>query len=65
LDDIVDAMAAAITAWCGHGVYKTLPANPIADSRGQPMEIVYWEPDRGSESPTSAGTAVMETRTRS
>ena len=43
LDDIIDAMVAAVTAKCGHGTYKTLPVKPMTDSCGHPMEIVYWE----------------------
>ena len=42
-DDILDAVAAAITAKNGdaHG-YQTLPKNPPQDSCGLPMEMVYW-----------------------
>lgn len=43
-DDILDAAAAAITAWKGDGEYNTLPQNPPKDSRGLPMEMVYWKP---------------------
>lgn len=44
LDDVIDAMVAAVTAKCGDGAYRTLPAEPITDSRGNAMEIVYWQP---------------------
>ncbi len=40
-DDILDALAAAITAKIGDGNYKTLPKDPLKDSRGLPMEMVY------------------------
>ena len=42
-DDILDAVAAAITAKYGFGRYKTLPENPPKDSRGLRMEMVYSE----------------------
>jgi predicted RNase H-like nuclease len=44
LDDVIDAMVAAVTAKCGDGAYRTLPAERITDSRGNAMEIVYWQP---------------------
>ena len=43
-DDILDALAAAVTGWLpavGKGTLATLPANPIEDSCGLPMEMVY------------------------
>ena len=40
-DDILDAMAAAITALADLGALKTLPEQPTTDSRGLPMEMVY------------------------
>jgi len=40
-DDILDAMAAAITASAKPSALSTLPARPRADSVGLPMEIVY------------------------
>ena len=45
-DDILDALAAAITAkiGCQRGGFKTLPENPPTDSKGLPMEMVYAIP---------------------
>jgi predicted RNase H-like nuclease len=43
LDDVLDALVAAVTAKGGHGAYKTVPATPSRDSTGLPMEMVYWE----------------------
>ena len=40
-DDILDAMAAAITASTNPAALKTLPEHPTMDSRGLPMEMVY------------------------
>lgn len=40
-DDILDAMAAAITASADPGALRTLPEHPTTDSRGLPMEMVY------------------------
>lgn len=40
-DDILDAMAAAITASADPVALKTLPEHPTIDSRGLPMEMVY------------------------
>ena len=39
-DDIVDAMAAAVTACCPDNL-RTLPADPERDAKGLPMEMVY------------------------
>ncbi len=39
-DDIVDAMAAAVTACCPDNL-RTLPAVPERDDKGLPMEMVY------------------------
>ncbi|MDE2861639.1 MAG: DUF429 domain-containing protein [Chloroflexota bacterium] len=47
-DDILDALAAAVTGWLwksGRGTLATLPAVPPRDSRGLPMEMVYCTPD--------------------
>ena len=41
-DDIVDALAAAVTAYLGHSRLKTLPDGPELDARGRPMEIVFF-----------------------
>ena len=43
-DDILDALAAAVTAWKGFGHLQTAPDNPPQDSKGLPMEMVYWRP---------------------
>ena len=45
-DDILDALAAAITAkiGCQRGGFETLPENPPTDSKGLPMEMVYAIP---------------------
>ncbi len=40
-DDILDAAAAAITAWAEPQALKTLPEHPPRDQRGLPMEMVY------------------------
>lgn len=40
-DDILDAMAAAITASADPVALKTLPAHPTIDSHDLPMEMVY------------------------
>ena len=40
-DDILDAMAAAITASADPGALRTLPEHPARDSGGLPMEMVY------------------------
>ena len=46
-DDILDALAAAITAKIGDkGGYKTLPENPPKDSKGLTMEMVYAIPPK-------------------
>jgi len=43
-DDVLDALAAALTAYLGHGKLRTLPAEPEIDERGLPMEMVYLAP---------------------
>ena len=40
-DDVVDAMAAAITAAADPRTLRTLPESPERDSAGLPMEMVY------------------------
>ena len=42
-DDIIDAMACAVTAKYGYGKYTTVPGNPVRDVTGLPMEMVFWE----------------------
>ena len=46
-DDILDALAAAVTGWLagsGRGKLATLPSEPPKDAKGLPMEMVYWQP---------------------
>jgi predicted RNase H-like nuclease len=43
-DDIIDAMACAVTAKQGYGRYTTVPVIPERDGHGLAMEIVYWLP---------------------
>ncbi|MXX28318.1 MAG: DUF429 domain-containing protein [Gammaproteobacteria bacterium] len=40
-DDILNAAAAAITAWAEPQALRTLPEHPLKDQRGLPMEMVY------------------------
>ena len=41
-DDVIDALAAAVTGKLGRGSYRSLPEHPERDSTGLPMEIVYY-----------------------
>jgi predicted RNase H-like nuclease len=43
-DDILDALAAAITARFGFHALKTLPEAPEKDAKDLPMEMVYYNP---------------------
>ena len=43
-DDILDALAAAVTGYHGYDALRTLPQNPVVDIKGLPMEMVYWLP---------------------
>ena len=43
-DDILDALAAAVTAWKGYGHLQTVPTNPPKDRKWLSMEMVYWRP---------------------
>jgi predicted RNase H-like nuclease len=43
-DDILDALAAAVTAELGRGDFETVPRDPEQDARGLPMEMVYFRP---------------------
>ncbi len=47
MDDILDALAAAVTAYKGSTMraLKTLPKNPPSDGAQLPMEMVYWKPN--------------------
>ena len=42
-DDIVDALAAAVTARMAQGDYRTLPKNVETDQEGIRMEMVYTQ----------------------
>ena len=53
-DDILDALAAAVTAQQGFGRLRTLPESPPMDRNGLSMEMVYWNP--GTD-PSAARTA--------
>lgn len=44
-DDVIDAMALAVTARESGGTLRTLPPEPELDACGLPMEIVYWLPE--------------------
>jgi predicted RNase H-like nuclease len=43
-DDLLDALAAAITGLLGRTRLQTLPPSPERDSMGLPMEMVYFLP---------------------
>ena len=43
-DDILDALAAAVTAWKGYDHLRTTPEDPPQDAKRLPMEMVYWKP---------------------
>ncbi len=43
-DDLVDALAAAVTGLVGGRELKTLPEDPERDAHGLPMEMVYFIP---------------------
>jgi predicted RNase H-like nuclease len=45
LDDIVDALVAAVTAKLGYGNYLTVPERPGRDTQDLPMEMVCWSPE--------------------
>ena len=45
-DDILDALAAAVTGMCGNGHLVTFPEEPERDSEGLPMEMVYSVVDK-------------------
>jgi predicted RNase H-like nuclease len=51
-DDIIDAMVCAVTAKYGDGKYRTVPASPVVDGRGLPMEIVYYAPKNSGAAPS-------------
>jgi predicted RNase H-like nuclease len=41
-DDILDALAATVTGVGGNGRLVTTPEEPERDSKGLPMEMVYY-----------------------
>jgi len=43
-DDLLDALAAAVTGLLGGANLKTLPDKPEYDTHGLPMEMVYFIP---------------------
>jgi predicted RNase H-like nuclease len=43
-EDIVDALANAVTAWKSQGELRRIPDEPEADSTGLIMEMVYYIP---------------------
>lgn len=43
-DDIIDALAAAITAYQGHDNLQQVPGSGALDAHGLNMEMVYWIP---------------------
>ncbi len=45
-DDLLDALAAAVTGLVGGGQLKTLPETSQRDAHGLPMEMVYFIPGR-------------------
>ena len=47
-DDILDALAIAVTGTAERDTLRTLPANPTRDSEGLPMEMVYSLSDLSS-----------------
>jgi predicted RNase H-like nuclease len=44
-DDLLDALAAAVTGLLGGTELQTLPPSPDRDAWGLPMEMVYFVPD--------------------
>ncbi len=53
-DDIVDALAAAVTALAHSSILRTVPENPPLDDFGLPMEMVYADPGLLSNYPLKA-----------
>ena len=41
-DDILDALAAAVTGMCGNSHFVTFPEEPERDANGLSMEMVYY-----------------------
>jgi len=48
-DDILDALAAAVTGMYGNSRLVTIPEDPERDSQGFPMEMVYYSKDQQVE----------------
>ncbi|GAB3705239.1 DUF429 domain-containing protein [Halorubrum pallidum] len=42
VDDVIDALGLAVTAWKSGEKPDTLPKNPNIDSKGLPMQMAYW-----------------------
>ena len=55
-DDVLDALAVALTGHLGEGARQTIPGQPDHDLVGLPMEMVYWSP------PPSSGIAASVQR---
>ena len=51
-DDIIDALALAVSAWLSQGQLARVPAEPDTDALGFPMEIVFLPPHRQRRSST-------------
>jgi predicted RNase H-like nuclease len=43
-DDVLDALACAVTALKAKGNFQTLPSDVPPDPKGLPMQMVYWMP---------------------
>ena len=43
---ILDTLVAAVTGYLGYDNLTTLPVAPELDSRGRPMEIVFYAPEK-------------------
>ncbi|QOS12006.1 DUF429 family protein [Haloferax gibbonsii] len=41
LDDLLDALVLALTAFADDAEYKSLPSQPLTDPKGLPMQMVY------------------------
>ena len=55
-DDVVDAMAAAVTAAADDAAIRTLPPRPPRDACGLPMEMVYVHCDSVIHNPKNSRT---------
>ncbi|MEA3365700.1 MAG: DUF429 domain-containing protein [Candidatus Hydrogenedentes bacterium] len=43
-DDVLDALACAVAALKARGRFETIPNDVPLDSKGLPMQMVYWKP---------------------